>query len=175
MRSSYVRGTCPGNGWHRTWPGIPRRLWGRGRSEPESLKGALWGVVAGSRILFGLASVELSATSEVSRRVFIVDGSPVRAGPPYGWAEEFSILRGKLVIGVLRAYPAGRGPLAVEHREGLHAEAAVVGLTHHAAHARELTPSGPQWERGTDRLGGVRHNTNSQVSQPRHMSHRHHR
>jgi hypothetical protein len=40
----------------------------------------------------------------MSRRVFIVDGSPVRAGPAYGWAEEFSILRGKLVIGLLRAY-----------------------------------------------------------------------
>ena len=48
----------------------------------------------------------------MSRRVFIVDGSPVRAGPAYGWAEEFSILRGKLVIGVLRAYPAGRTLLA---------------------------------------------------------------
>ncbi len=77
-------------------------------------------------------------TSEMSRRVSIVDGSPVRAGPAYGWAEEFSILRGKLVIGVLRAYPAGRGPLAVEHREGLHAVAAVVGLALDAAHAREL-------------------------------------
>jgi hypothetical protein len=70
----------------------------------------------GSRILFDLASVELSVTIEMSRCVFIVDGSPVRAGPAYGWVKEFSILRGKLNIGVLRAYPAGRGPLAVEHR-----------------------------------------------------------
>jgi hypothetical protein len=47
-------------------------------------------------------------------------------------------LRGKIAVGHLRAYSEDREPLAVEHREGLRAVAAVVGLALDAAHAREL-------------------------------------
>jgi len=101
-------------------------------TEPENLEEALRGLLTGSKILFDLAFVELSITMGASRRVSVVYGSPD------GCIEEFSILRGKLVVGYLKACPVGRGPLPVEHREELRAVAAVVGLALDAAHAREL-------------------------------------
>ena len=64
-------------------------------AEPEDLEGALRGIVAGPRVLFGLAFVELSATIGTSRRVSVVGGSLGRAGSAYGRIEEFPILRGR--------------------------------------------------------------------------------
>ena len=94
MRSSEYTRDLPGE---RLTPDLAGLLAGFGEevaAEPESLEGALRGVVARPRVLFGLAFVELSATIGTSRRVSFVDGSPSRAGSE-DRREEFPILRGK--------------------------------------------------------------------------------
>ena len=66
--------------------------------DPEGSEGALRGVIAESRTLFGLAFVELSATIGASRRVSVVDVPTGRVGLN-GCTEEFPVLRGKISIG----------------------------------------------------------------------------
>lgn len=114
-------------------------------AEPEDLEGALRRMVAGVRALFGLGVVELSATIGESRRISVADGSPGAVGSADGSAAEFPILRGRIPVGVLRAYPAKRGrkppgvvPLDAKRREGLRAVAAAAALALNAAYMREL-------------------------------------
>lgn len=127
-----AQGTLSGD--YRAVPGLPVMLAEVAEAcvgDPERLEGVLQGMVHDLRVLLGLRSVELVASmDEGSLRISISDGDPEGA-----LAEEFPIARGKIQVGLLKAYPAGLEPGVWDL---LRAAAGMVALALDAAHSREL-------------------------------------
>ena len=109
--------------------GLLARAGEEAAAEPENLEGILRRMIDGLRDALGLGALSLSASVGEGR------GVSASSGTAGGAAAEFTILRGKTRVGLIRAYPD-----ALDDRQGeaLRAAAGIAALALAAAHAREV-------------------------------------